>query len=67
MQNTGRGFVKVSYSGKVPPPDDTSDADQVMEWLDDRGVINAEWMKLKQMMARATNLEADVKRGGQED
>ena len=55
--------MRVSYAGTVRPPDDVSDADQIMEWLDDRGVLNTEWIKVKQIMEDATNLEADMKRG----
>lgn len=44
-------------------PDDISDADQIMEWLDERNILKAEWTKVKQMMEKATMLEADVKRG----
>ena len=63
LQPAGRGFVKVSYSGSVRPPEDISDADQIMEWLDSRGIVAAEWTKVKQMMEKATSLEADMKRG----
>lgn len=67
LENAGRGFVKVAYAGGAEPPDDISDADQVMEWLDQRGFIGYEWQKVKDLMSRATNLEADVKRGKQDD
>lgn len=33
-----RDFVKVSWDGKAP--EDPKDPDAVMEWLDERGVIN---------------------------
>lgn len=29
-----------------------------MDWLDERGVISMEWHKIKQLMQRATQLEA---------
>ncbi|KAL5529042.1 hypothetical protein ACEPAG_5016 [Sanghuangporus baumii] len=67
LGNAGRGFVKIAYAGGAEPPEDVSDADQVMEWLDQRGIIGYEWQKVKDLMSRATNLEADVKRGRQDD
>ncbi|KAI5122946.1 hypothetical protein M0805_006827 [Coniferiporia weirii] len=63
----GRGFVRIAFAGGITPPDDVSDADQVMDWLDQRGIINEEWLKVKHSMSRATNLEADVKRGKEDD
>ena len=47
----------------VVPPDDISDADQVMEWLDGLNIISEEWLKVKKLMSDATNLEADARRG----
>ncbi|KAL5511845.1 hypothetical protein ACEPAH_5063 [Sanghuangporus vaninii] len=67
LGNAGRGFVKVAYTGGAELPEDVSDADQVMEWLDQRGIIGYEWQKVKDLISRATNLEADVKRGRQDD
>lgn len=38
-----------------------------MEWLDERGIISTLWLDLKNAMSRATNLEADAKRGNADD
>ncbi|KAH8117556.1 hypothetical protein DFH11DRAFT_1575762 [Phellopilus nigrolimitatus] len=67
LSDTGRGFVKVAYAGGVAPPDDVSDADQIMDWLDTRGIIGMEWQKVKNLMSRATNLDADLKKGKEDD
>lgn len=56
-QDDTRGFVKVAYFGGVKPPRDLHDADRVMEWLDERGIIDMEWQKVRQMMDSARNLE----------
>ncbi|EPQ58262.1 hypothetical protein GLOTRDRAFT_72496 [Gloeophyllum trabeum ATCC 11539] len=64
-----RGFIRVAFSGAggVKPPEDLDDADQIMEWLDQRQVIEMEWWKVKDMMARARNLEMASKRGEDTD
>ena len=62
-----RVFVPVAYAGGVKPPDDLSDADAIMGWLDERGVISSEWHKIKEMMENATNLEVASKRGDDVD
>lgn len=64
-----RGFIRVAFSGAegVKPPEDLDDADQIMEWLDQRQVIEMEWRKVKDMMARARNLEMASKRGEDTD
>ena len=41
-----RGFVRVAYARGVRPPDDLSDADGIMDWLDQRGIIKLEWQKV---------------------
>ncbi|KAI6028429.1 hypothetical protein F5J12DRAFT_805362 [Pisolithus orientalis] len=51
-------FVKVAYVGGALPPDDPQDADKFMEWLDQRGIIDMEWQKIRQMMESARNLES---------
>jgi hypothetical protein len=58
-----RVFVPVAYAGGSKPPDDLTDADGIMNWLDERGVIASEWHKVKEMMDNATNLEVASKRG----
>ncbi|OCH94983.1 hypothetical protein OBBRIDRAFT_884303 [Obba rivulosa] len=62
-----RGFVRVSHAKGKRPPDDLSDADGIMEWLDDRGIIDLEWRNIKQMMDSARNLEMRAKKGEDED
>lgn len=62
-----RGFVRVAYARGVRPPNDLSDADGIMDWLDQRGVINFEWQKVKGMMEDAENLEMKAKRGEADD
>ncbi|KAH0830589.1 hypothetical protein J3R83DRAFT_2044 [Lanmaoa asiatica] len=56
-QDETRQFVKVAYIGGIKPPRDLHDADRVMEWLDERGIIDMEWQKVRQMMDSARNLE----------
>ncbi|KAF8522274.1 hypothetical protein BU17DRAFT_44843 [Hysterangium stoloniferum] len=57
-----RVFIPVT---KGPaPPSDLTDADGIMDWLDGRGVINAEWIKIKDMMEHAQKLEG---KGMEED
>ncbi|EMD38402.1 hypothetical protein CERSUDRAFT_113556 [Gelatoporia subvermispora B] len=58
-----RGFVRVAHAKGKRPPDDLSDADGIMDWLDDRGIINNEWLNMKQMMDSASNLEMRAKKG----
>lgn len=62
-----RGFVRVAYARGVRPPDDLSDADGIMDWLDQRGIINIEWQKVKEMMESARNLEMKARRGEGDD
>ncbi len=59
-------FVRVAYAGGKEPPDDLSDADGIMNWLDERGVIGMEWQKIKEMMETARNLEVAAKRGDED-
>ena len=62
-----RVYVPVAYANGTEPPDDLSDADAIMAWLDERGVITIEWQKIKDMMESARNLEIASKRGDDED
>lgn len=62
-----RGFVRVAYARGAKPPDDLSDADGIMDWLDQRGIINIEWQKVKEMMESARNLDMKAKRGEADD
>lgn len=57
------GFVRVAYAGGKKPPEDLSDADGIMDWLDERGIINMEWQRMKEMMESARNLEMRAKKG----
>ena len=57
------GFVRVAYTGGVKPPEDLSDADGIMDWLDERGVINMEWQRIKEMMEGARQLDMRAKKG----
>lgn len=58
-----RVFVPVAYAGGTIPPDDLTDADAIMNWLDERGLITVEWHKIKDMMQNAVTLDAASKRG----
>ncbi|KIK31177.1 hypothetical protein PISMIDRAFT_85451 [Pisolithus microcarpus 441] len=60
-------FVRVAYWGGALPPDDPEDADKFMEWLDQRGIIDMEWQKVRKMMESARNLEASARRGEIDD
>ncbi|KAH9951251.1 hypothetical protein B0H21DRAFT_271900 [Amylocystis lapponica] len=59
-----RGFVRVAYAKGRKPPKDVEDADGIMEWLDERKIIDMEWHKVKEMMESARNLE---KRAGKDE
>jgi hypothetical protein len=54
------GFVHVSH---VKSPQDLSDADGIMTWLDERRVVEMEWQKVKTMMESARHLEMTAKKG----
>lgn len=58
-----RGFVRVAFAGGRRPPDDPTDADGLCEWLDERGIIDQEWNKMKTMMESAHHLEISAKKG----
>ena len=62
-----RVFVRVAYAGGLKPPDDLTDADAIMNWLDERGIISNEWREIKDMMENATGLETASKRGDNDD
>jgi hypothetical protein len=55
--------VKVAFAKGLQPPENLDDADGIMDWLDQRGVIEREWQRLRQMMERARKLEIASKRG----
>lgn len=53
-----RSYDLLAYAKDLPPPVDTSNPDDVMEWLDRRGTISTEWQKLRDLLERASNLDA---------
>ena len=59
-----RSFVRVAYANGKQPPEDLRDADAIMDWLDERQIINIQWQEIKSMMENARNLEV---RGGRGD
>ena len=61
---SGRSFVQVAYAKGKQPPEDLTDADGIMEWLDERQVINLQWHEIKTMMDDARHLEV---RGSRRD
>lgn len=62
-----RVYVPVAHAGGAKPPDDLTDGDGIMTWLDERGLITAEWQRIKEMMESARNLEVASKRGEDDD
>lgn len=62
-----RGFVRIAFAGGIEPPKDMRDADRVMDWLDQRGLIECEWQRVRGLMDSARNLEMRAKRGGDQD
>lgn len=61
------GFVTVAFAGGIKPPKDLSDADGIMDWLDQRHIISGEWQRIKEMMEAARNLEIAAKKGDGDD
>ncbi|KIO28189.1 hypothetical protein M407DRAFT_22668 [Tulasnella calospora MUT 4182] len=57
-KKTGQAFFRTTWGAKVKPPDNKDDGDQVMAWLDERGIIQAEWIKIKKLMETAHHLES---------
>ena len=55
-----RSYDRLAYAKGLPPPEDISNPDDVMEWLDRRGTISAEWQKLRELWERASKLDASV-------
>ena len=62
-----RVYIPVSYANNTQPPKDVNDADEIMTWLDGRGVISIQWQRIKDMMESARNLEIASKRGDDAD
>ncbi|KAI0256818.1 hypothetical protein BJV78DRAFT_1167155 [Lactifluus subvellereus] len=57
-----RAFSRLAYAKNLPPPEDTSNPDDIMEWLDQRGVVSAEWQKIRELLERASSLDASTGR-----
>jgi hypothetical protein len=55
-----RLYDRLAYAKDLPPPVDTSNPDDIMEWLDQRGTISTEWQKLRELLDRASNLDASA-------
>lgn len=62
-----RGFVRVAFAKGIKPPEDLTDADGIMDWLDQRGIIDMEWRTIRDLMESARNLEMAAKRGDDND
>ena len=60
-------YIPVAFAGGAVPPEDTNDADNIMNWLDERHVIDMQWMAIKKMMDDARGLEMAAKRGDDVD
>lgn len=54
--------MRVGFWKGLQPPEDLTDADGVMDWLDQRGFVQMEWQRIKDMMSSASKLD-----GGRED
>ena len=50
-------FVRVGFWKGLQPPEDLTDADGIMEWLDQRGFVQMEWQRIKDMMSSASKLD----------
>ncbi|KAF5315605.1 hypothetical protein D9611_004714 [Ephemerocybe angulata] len=65
MQTKKKGkkqFYRVAYAGGKQPPEDLTDADELVEWMDERKIIEREWQIVKTMMESARHLEMEGKR-----
>ena len=54
----GSKFVRVGYYKGLLPPADLTDADGIMDWLDQRGFVKLEWEKIRELMESSSNLDA---------
>jgi len=52
-----------SRSWNLSPPEDTSNPDDITEWLDKRGIVSAEWQKLCGLLERAGSLDVGWEEG----
>lgn len=62
-----RSYDRLAYAKDLPPPEDTSNPDDVMEWLDKRGTISAEWQKLRELLERASKLDVSIGKSMREE
>jgi len=53
-----RSYVRVAFAGGKQPPSDLTDADGICEWLDERGIIDREWHRMKTIIDSAHRLES---------
>lgn len=67
LQNPSGRFVKVAYAGGTLPCTDLENPDKIMDWLDERHIIEMEWQNLRRMMNSAINLEAAAKKGDDDE
>ena len=59
--NKKRPFIRTS---NLSPPKDTTNPDDVTEWLDKKGIASAERQKLCELLERAGNLDVASWEGG---
>jgi hypothetical protein len=52
----------LGYAKNLPPPNDTSNPDEVMDWLDRRGTVSTEWQNFRELLERATGLDASARK-----
>jgi hypothetical protein len=62
-KKANKQFYRVAYAGGKQPPEDLDDADALTDWLDERGVIEREWQRIRLIMDSARKLEMDGKKG----
>jgi hypothetical protein len=58
-----KGYVTIRRENGTRPPEDLADADGLVDWLEDRGVIENEYKQVKDMIAQAHKLESAAKKG----
>jgi hypothetical protein len=64
LRNGDATFIPVAFPAGVKPRG-IDDADGIMEWLDQRGVIERRWNKFKELMESARSL--DMRRGQKDE
>lgn len=63
----GRSAFPHVSSSSAKAPKDSSDPDELMDWLDKREFISFKWTDVKQLITRASNLDAELTRGKADD